>query len=305
MSARRTAIVLALIACAATAADAAYATPQLRPIATATNVIGDGAHRVAYQPDPGSAVVLDERTWQRRRLPAPAGCTLGGFGAGNVLWSCPSNMGVDLRGVVTSVATGVSRDLPAQEPFVGNGTEQQAFVAVGSHWASVYGVGYHSAKEAWVDVGTGAEAMPHRRTRREVPDLDTAGLWRPLCRPLIVPSLDADTLGLIPSPMAYRPPYAAAVETTEHGADRLLLWHCGQKRGRVIAHCVGAVECTAPLLTDRAVAWIRIGLHVRLLRSGRTLVWPRVYHYSAFALTHDHVWLVPGQRGHRLVAARI
>jgi hypothetical protein len=27
--------------------------------------------------------------------------------------------------------------------------------------------------------------------------------------------------------------------------------------------------------------------------------------YSAFALTHDHVWLVPGQRGHRLLAARI
>ena len=117
--------------------------------------------------------------------------------------------------------------------------------------------------------------------------------------------LDADDLGFIPSPMAYRPPYAAAVETTAYGVDRLLLCRCGETRGRVIARCAGAVECTAPLLTDRAVAWIQLGLHVRLLRSGRTLVWPRVYHYSAFALTHDHVWLVPGQRGHQLVAARI
>jgi hypothetical protein len=55
------------------------------------------------------------------------GCTLGGFGAGNVLWSCPSNMGLDLRGVVTSLATGVSRDLPAQEPWAGNGTEQRVY----------------------------------------------------------------------------------------------------------------------------------------------------------------------------------
>jgi hypothetical protein len=304
VSARRTAIVLALIACA-TAADAARASPPLRPIAAATNVFGDGDHRVAYEVDAGSAVVLDERTWRHRRVPAPAGCNLGGFGAGNVLWSCPSNMGVDLRGVVTSLQTGQSHDLPPQPPFVGNGTGPQAFVAVGSRWARVYGAGYHDYKDAWVNLRTGAQAPPHRQTTREIPDLNTAGLWRPLCRPLRVPLLDADDLGFIASPMAYRPPYAAAVETTEHDADRLLLWHCGQARGRVIAQCAGALGCTAPLLTDRAVAWLQIGLHVRLLRSGRTLVWPRVYHYSALALTHDHVWLVRGQSGHRLLAARI
>jgi hypothetical protein len=303
VGALRTAIVLAVIASAtATAPGAAGAAPPLKAIGAATNVIGDGAHRVAYQPDAGSVVVLDERTWQRSRLPAPAGCTLGGFGAGKVLWSCSSNMGVDLRGVVTSVRTGQSHDLPPQPPWAGDGSEAQAFVAIGSRWAQVYGAGYRSYKDAWVDVRTGAQAPAHRRTRREVADLNTAGLWRPLCRPLTVPSFDADTLGVIPSPMAYRPPYAAAVETTEYDVDRLLLWRCGEVRGRVIAHCRGAVSCTTPLLTDRAVAWLQLGLHVRLLRSGGTLVWPRVYHYAPFALTREHVWLV---RDRRLLAARL
>jgi hypothetical protein len=299
--ARRTAIALALIVCAS-AADAARATPPLRPIATATNVIGDGAHRVAYQPYPGSAMVLDERTWRRRPVPAPAGCTLGGFGAGNLLWSCPSNMGVDLRGVVTALQTGLSYDLPPQPPWVGNYIGAQAFVAVGARWARVEGNGYRAHLLHWVDLRTGAQNPPHRRSRREIPDLDTPGLWRTLCRPLRVPLIYQDEILLVPSPTAYRPPYAAAVETTERGNDRMLLWRCGQARGRVIAHCVGALGCTTPLLTDRAVAWLQLGLHVRLLRSDRTLVWPRIPHYAALALTREHVWLV---RGQRLLAARL
>ena len=288
-------LALALVAVLLLAASAEAAErPRLRDTgvrALASPLISDG-ERYVVAPTPRGELLIDALNGRRRLVSRPCvSCVLTDVGGGAVLWT-----GDDDVARILDIASGTMTTLPSMsgEPNA-SGPERTFWTAIGRRWVRARVSGYHYHYFRHVDRRTGAVAPQHDQTYREIPDLDSERLWRPLCSPLRVPAQPDGELGdPEPADLTYRHPYTAGLAYNEDLQPvGPLFTRCGHPMRR-LAGCPGR-GCVDPALGPGVLAWQRRDgrFAARRLPRGRTRTWPIYSPY--FAVTRDRVWVVDWQ----------
>jgi hypothetical protein len=246
----------ALTLTAPATAAATDAAPGFRLAGQATAPAQADSRYAAWPLADGAVKVLDTSTGRRKNHTAGTGCSFAALGSGRLLWKCGYGNEAEVRELATGKVTRVR--------FTG-GDSSTHFRAVGRHWFHVVVSGNHYGNlSSWVRIATGeSRTSAQRQVAGEVEDLDSPGLYRPLCRPLrreADPSYEPDTIGNFGDPYLpyeYEAPYGAHVI----GSGRqVLLDRCGRGDQRVIG--TGTLDLQ---LSDGWVTWSK-GLRVRGLR---------------------------------------
>jgi hypothetical protein len=250
-------------------------------------VVDSPAGRVVWQPDAGSIRVLDLGGAPARALALPGGCRPGDPGAlrgERLVLACADGSRL------MDVATGATGPVPGAAA-AGIGGPDSGVISAGRVWA-----------EGWTQDATvffaldGSAVERGDGTATQLPDLDAAVLWRPLCAPLerTLSEDDEDERRFLP--YSYSPPLGL-----DHRAfpyRPLRVDRCGRERRLRLSRCKRA--CVAVHLAAGSVAWRERG-RIRLYRgaSGRTREW-RARRFGRLAEpvpTRDHVVVTAGRYG--------
>ena len=244
--------------------------------------------RVVWQPDSSSIRVLDLGAGEpARQLGMPAGCRSGDAGAlrgDRLVLSCPYGARLlDLAG-------GSAAPVPGAEA-AGIGGPDSGVLSVGRVWAE----GFTNAGPVFFTLdGLNVEKSDGAAT--QLPDLDDAQLWRPLCPPLrrAPDRYYEDGRGYLP--YAYSPPLGLSHRAFPYRALRV--GRCGRERPLRISRCKR--PCVAAQLGAGSVAWRERG-RIRLYRgaSRRRASWPaRRFGRDAVPVpTRAHVVVTTGRHG--------
>ncbi len=255
------ALVPALAALLALAAPAAAAPTRLGTSLSAP-VVDAPAGRVVWQPDAGSIRVLDLGAGTPARpLGLPAGCRPGDPGAlrgDRLVLACPE--GSRLLGLTD----GAARPVPGAQA-AGIGGPDSGVISAGRVWAEGWARGatvFFALDGSAVERGDGAAG--------QLPDLDSAQLWQPMCAPLTRTLAEDDEDERRFLPYAYSPPLGLDLRAFDYRPLRVD--RCGRERPLLLSRCERA--CIAVHLGAGSVAWRERG-SIRLYRaaSRRTRRW--------------------------------
>ena len=252
------------------------------------DVVADGKRWAAWSPEPGTVIVLDDRSGTRRRLSIPA-CPLAGVGGGHLLLTCPNAERYSPDPVLVDVRTGEQTNVGGDD-LRADGLDSMRFGGVGTRGILVVVDGYHSGDEFAFDWRS--RTRVHLDDPERTIDLGRARLTRKLCAPLRrTPNPIRDI-----SPFDEDPPYLPmsvsgrrAVEAAAERANgpwRVRLWRCGDRRPRVLGRgsneAIGAGLVTwsdgeraraFEIRTGRRRSWrLPAGDHRRVSQAGRTLL---------------------------------
>src|SRR5215211_931570 len=251
-------------------------------------VVDSSGGRVLWQPDAGSIRALDLGAAKpARALALPPGCEPAGRAAlrgDRLALACAGGP------QLLDLATGAAGPVPGAAA-AGIGGPDTGVSTVGAVWAEGWTGGasvFFALDGSAVERGDGAA--------NQLPDLDSAGLWRPLCVPLRrTPAADdEDPRAFLP--YAYSPPLGLDHRAFDYRPLRLE--RCGRGRPLRLSRCRRA--CKAVHLGAGSVAWRARG-RIRLYRgaSRRRASWPaRAFgpQPSPFP-TRRHVVVVAGRFG--------
>ena len=270
------------------AAPVALAAPVRLGTSVSHPVVDSTAGRVAWQPDATSIRVLELGAGMPpRALPLPPGCAPAGRAAlrgDRLALACTGGP------QLLDVAGGAAGPVPGAAA-AGIGGPDSGVSTVGAVWAEGWSGGasvFFTLDGSAVDRGDGAA--------NQLPDLDSAGLWRTLCAPLrrTPDADDEDPRAFLP--YAYSPPLGLGHRLFDYRPLRVD--RCGRERSLRLSRCRRA--CKAVNLGAGSVAWRSRG-RIRLYRgaSGRRASWPaRAFgpEPSPFP-TRRHVVVVAGRFG--------
>ena len=283
---RRVSATLALLL--GLAAPAAGAPTRLGTSLSAP-VVDSPAGRVVWQPDAGSIRVLDLGAGApARQLALPEGCRPGDPGAlrgDRLVLACAEGPRL------LDLPTGASGPVPGAAA-AGIGGPDSGVTSAGRVWA-----------EGWMPDATtvffrldGSAVERGDGAAGELPDLDFAGLWRPICAPLerTLSEDDEDERRFLP--FAYSPPLGLDLRSFPYRPLRVE--RCGRERPLRLSDCARA--CVAVHLGAGSVAWRERG-RIRLYRgaSRRTARW-RARRFGRLAEpvpTRGHVVVTAGRYG--------
>ncbi len=249
-------ILLPALAAPAKAAPARLGTSLTAPVVDAA------AGRVVWHPDAGSIRVLDLGLGApARALALPEGCRPGDPGAlrgDRLVLACAAGSRL------LDLATGAAGPVPGAAA-AGIGGPDSGVISVGRVWAE----GWTRGASVFFTLG-GAAVETGDGTARELPDLDSAALWRPICAPLqrTLSEDDEDERRFLP--YAYSPPLG--LDQRVFDSRPLRVDRCGRRRPLRLSGCERA--CAAVHLGAGAIAWRERG-RIRLYRgtTGDTSRW--------------------------------
>ena len=280
-------MILALGVLLGAAAPAAAAPVRLGTSVTHP-VVDSSAGRVVWQPDATSIRALDLGSGTRARAFAlPPSCEPADRAAlrgDRLALACAGGP------QLLDLGTGAAAPVPGAAA-AGVGGPDSGVSTVGTVWAEGWTGGgsvFFTLDGSAVDRGDGAA--------NQLPDLDSARLWRPLCAPLRrTPAADdEDPRGFLP--YAYSPPLGLDHRLFDYRP--LHVDRCGRKRPLRLSRCRRA--CKAVHLGAGSVAWRSRG-RIRLYRgaSRRRASWPaRAFGPEPGAFpTRRHVVVVAGRFG--------
>jgi hypothetical protein len=269
----------------AAAVDAAAVRPRAvrarwHLVANRVGYIGTNGRYVLYAQTPPSGLAFTETvintvTGQKEQLSPPPGCSFPltgvAFGGSWVVARCG---GYGLAAVELALYdishqnwTLVAPNLKAIYSFNADcatgdpNCEWQ--VGIGAHWlAFSVDCGYHCADSstAFQNLRTG-EVLPApagwKPGGHQIPDLDSVGLVRSLCKPLTVPTGPTDpyTDRTAPGVLEFAGPFAVASAWSGHVNQQpdYVLERCGTRLHQLLATASGAYF--PPGVTSRAVVW--------------------------------------------------
>jgi hypothetical protein len=296
----RRALLMACVTAALASPEAGAVTP-LRPLGLADGaVVTDGARYAAYDPVPGVTRIIDTRAEGSRVIARPDGCRTAALGAGQLLWGCDVDCGVDRRwekAVLYDLRSGIVRDgpLPEGPPCSSRASDdgQRSVVAIGRHWLA-YAVGaYHVTVTAYVDRAD-RHGLRESEDARVAVDLDAPSGQVHMCSPMRREYNDmANLVSNTYRPFAYRAPWglttAGGDEHTDTDELSLLLHRCGRRPVR-ISDCPNS--CLRPSLGAGIATWATGRNEVWALRvaTGRRRRW-KVGGVSGVAHTRDRLFV--------------
>ncbi len=275
-------ILLLALAAPAKAAPARLGTSLTAP------VVDSPAGRVVWHPDAGSIRVLDLGTGApARALGLPEGCRPGDPGAlrgDRLVLACAEGSRL------LDLATGAAGPVPGAAA-AGIGGPDSGVISAGRVWAEGWAQGasiFFTLDGAAVETGDG--------TAGELPDLDSAALWRPICAPLqrTLSEDDEDERRFLP--YSYSPPLGLDQRVFDYRPLRVD--RCGHRQPLRLSGCERA--CTAVHLGAGAIAWRERG-RIRLYRGttgGRSRWRARRFGRMAEPFpTRGHVVVTAGRYG--------
>jgi hypothetical protein len=215
-------LVAGAIGYAAGAADASAHRPRvltLRPkwrlVGYVSAALSDQRYVFMSSPEPSSSGrVLDEKTGKSRRVSLPTDCGPSMLGGGWLLFQCGPAASVKLF----QVATGRWRSLQLPRPA--------RLWDIGAHWLKM-NTGQPPNPWRFVNVDTGQERTlgQWRPGGSVIPDLNSAGLVKRLCRPLRVPkAFDYASSSYGPGDMTFFGSFVRA-----QGGTQWVLERCGTR----------------------------------------------------------------------------
>jgi hypothetical protein len=274
-----------------TVVPGAGAVPRLKLIGrSVTWLYTDGVRWAAYEPSVGITRLVDSKARRSGNRPDPAGCAGGlvAVGSGELLYHCeqqcpPSPVSdgacvfsegsgeygwyLEARYVAEDIATGSTHPiigdthLPIANISEGGTT---SLVAVGRQWLEGIVTAYHGGGKYWLNWHTGRlveEGAGTRFDAREVVDLNSSGLVRPICTPLAreTPSPNQVNLEVSGFPsFGYAWPFA--FESVEDGVEAHGdLRHCGSHRRQALP----GVAPWSVQLGGRVLSWIASDPRIR------------------------------------------
>jgi hypothetical protein len=252
-------LVLALTAPAhALAATSAARRANLGPVLGGP--VSDGSRWAAWQPHAGVTEILDVHTASHDSVATPAGCDLGGIGAGELVWTCNlAGAGLDYP-LLLDLATFRIHDPPGLAQLLPGGSANDPD-ALGTTWSSIGGEwiageinGYHYAASEYLNWHTGKVLRDTYNRYRRI-DVDSRTLTRTVCSPLARPTNPDDIDG--PPLLDYYQAGPFAVDEPSSYDSPLLLRRCGTHRVIRVASCPNG--CDSIELTPRALTWTEQG----------------------------------------------
>jgi hypothetical protein len=275
---------LLLLAAPAAAGPTRLGTSITRPVVDAA------AERVVWQPDAGSIRVLDLGAGQPARpLALPPACQPARLAGDRLLLDCADGS------MLLDVAGGAAGPVPGWDAARA-GAARASVLAVGRVWGEGVlladpccdAIVHFELASGRVDTGAGAA--------NELPDLDSAALWRPMCAPLTRTPASEPVEQQSYLPYAYSPPLGLGYRA--YDLRPLRVDRCGRERPLRLSRCRDA--CVAVRLGAGAVAWREHG-RIRLYRGagGARAEWrARAFGRRAEPLpTRAHVVVLAGAFG--------
>ena len=314
-------VVAAMAACAALLpAGASAARPKPPPLKSmgtfASGVAADGVRYWAVTTLAGLTRVTDERTGVSFTVQTPADYALTAVGGGRVLWSCGScgegSHGQSAsRPLVMTIATREFASPPNFDRFVETlqYPEGASFTRVGANWLAGEIRGYHDERLVFMNWRTGETR--DQGGPRETEDLNSAGLRRPLCKPLrrqLVPAgVDGDFPDRYLSAVPERRYVLLWLFDVKANRERAEVARCGSTRR--VALSLYQVQLGAGIVTGERPGEFQGPAHVVALvpRTGGRTVW-RISPYGG-AVQHAgsrlFVSAVDGDNHWKISSARI